>query len=59
MLSQRLTVNENDQSGTLTIRADPGNLPELIALAEELGMRSTVTTEGTIYQLTPPPPDPS
>lgn len=62
MLTQRLRTNQATQEGTLTIECQPGNLAELIGLAEELSLRMNVTTEGAIHVLNdpaengPPPP---
>ena len=55
-LIQQLTQNERDMSGQLVVRAEPGNLAELIALATELQHRPDVVTNGTITQLPPAPP---
>lgn len=43
-----------DGSAVLMIAADPVSLAELIGLAEELGLRSTVRTEGPIHRLNDP-----
>lgn len=56
MIIQQLTQNEVNMSGTLTVRAEPGNLAELNALALELQHRPNVRTDGTITELPPPPP---
>lgn len=48
MLTQQLTGNPSDMSGKLEIVAEPGALAELQGLAEELKLRSNITTNGTI-----------
>lgn len=53
MISQRLIYNA-DGSADLLIRAEPAALAELIGLAEELNLRSTVRTEGPIHRLNDP-----
>lgn len=50
MLTQRLTHRE-DGSAVLTIEAEPIAMPELLGLAEELNLRSTILTQGSIHQL--------
>lgn len=58
MLTQQLTGNPNDMSGKLEIVAGPGTLAELQGLAEELKLRSNITTNGTIQIVVPiPEPD--
>ena len=51
MLVQKLTVDERDYSGSLVIQASAGNAAELIGLAEELNLRESIRTEGTIHIL--------
>jgi hypothetical protein len=58
MLTQRLRTNVATQEGMLTIECDPGNLAELIGLAEELSLRMSITTEGPIHTLNEPPAPP-
>jgi hypothetical protein len=53
MLTQRLH-NNPDGSSVLVIQADPAGKAELIGLADELDLRSSVTTEGTIHHLNDP-----
>lgn len=53
MLTQRLETQQASNEGTLTITCPVGGLAELIGLAEELRLRSNVTTEGTIHHLDP------
>lgn len=53
MLTQRLTYNA-DGSADLVVRAEPASLAEIIGLAEELELRSTVTTEAPIHRLNDP-----
>jgi hypothetical protein len=53
MLTQRLETQQANNTGTLTIKCPVGGLAELIGLAEELRLRSNVTTEGTIHHLDP------
>lgn len=53
MLTQRL-VQHSDGSADLLIHAEPIGAPELIGLADELNLRSTIRTEGTIHILTNP-----
>lgn len=48
--------NESNQTGQLTIKADPGQLDALSILAAELSERDDITVEGPIH--TPPPPPP-
>lgn len=57
MIIQRITYNADD-SAELRITADPQAVPELMGLADELALRSNVTTEGEIHIL-PPAPDPT
>lgn len=54
MLTQRLVTHEESASGTLIITAGPGALPELLGLADELGLRPTIRTEGQIHRLNDP-----
>lgn len=59
MLSQRLIGDQNDMTGTLTITAEAGALPELMGLHEELKLRANITTLPTGMTLPsegPPPP---
>lgn len=56
MLSQQLTANMNDLSGTLVVTAGPAALAELQGLAGELALRDNVTTNGNITILKPEPP---
>ena len=51
MLTQKLTIDERNYSGQLVITANPGNAAELIGLAQELGLRESVQTEGEIHIL--------
>jgi hypothetical protein len=51
MLTQRLEADQATNSGKLTITCPVGGLAELMGLAEELRLRSTVITEGTIVQM--------
>jgi hypothetical protein len=53
MLTQRLIRVEGRQT-TLVITAGSVDEAELLGLAEELGLRSTVNTEGTIHHLNDP-----
>lgn len=53
MLTQRLTINK-DGSGALTITAPAAGRAELEALADELNLRASVYTEGTIHHLADP-----
>lgn len=48
MLSQQLTGDVRDTSGTLVITAEPGNLAELQDLAAELEQRPGMVTNGSI-----------
>jgi len=50
MLTQRLVHNAGG-GATLVIEADAAGIGELIGLAEELKLRSTVTTEGDLHVL--------
>jgi len=60
MLRQKLTADQNTNSGTITITAEAGNLAELLGLYEELGLRISIENESpeiTEMQTgTPPPP---
>lgn len=53
MISQRLNYNA-DGSADLVIHAETPGLVELIGLAEELKLRSTVETQGPIHRLNDP-----
>lgn len=53
MLTQRVHRN-SDGSSQLVIDATPESLAELLGLADELDLRSTVRTEGTIHWLNDP-----
>lgn len=55
MLTQRLTGNIETNVGTLVIAAASGQLPELLALAEELAERPNITADGNILEGSPPP----
>lgn len=57
-LSQQLTADLTELSGTLTITAAPNALAELQGLAEELALRPGMTTNGTINYNVPEPPVP-
>lgn len=56
MLSQRLEINQATNSGMLTITAAVGDsaMAELVGLADELNLRATIRTEGTIHHLNDP-----
>lgn len=56
MLSQQLTADMTELSGRLVITAGPGALVELQGLAQELGIRQNITTNGNLH-LNMPPPD--
>jgi hypothetical protein len=53
MLTQRLQYNP-DGSADLIVSADEAGMLELLGLAEELNLRSTVRTEGPIHILSDP-----
>jgi hypothetical protein len=53
MISQRV-VYHADGSADLTVHAEPIALAELVGLAEELNLRSTVRTESPIHHLNDP-----
>lgn len=53
MLVQRFQHNP-DGSADLIVSADEAGMPELIGLADELNLRSTVRTEGPIHVLNDP-----
>lgn len=53
MLTQRIVHNPDD-SACLIITAQPQAVPELLGLASELGLRSTIQTEGPIHILNDP-----
>lgn len=53
MLTQRITYNA-DGTASLTVAAEPVSVPELIGLADELALRSTVITNGPIHILNDP-----
>lgn len=55
MITQRL-IHKPDGSVTLIINAEPASVAEVVELARELDMRSTVTTEGPIHYMTHPHP---
>jgi len=60
MIIQKITEDQNLMTGTLVIRAEAPNLPELHSLWEELKLRPNVQTEGsviTLPQAPPPPPE--
>lgn len=57
MLRQQLTGDPTKMSGQLVITADPPALPELQSLAEELGLRANIITDGSIV-IAPPPIEP-
>lgn len=48
MIVQKLVQDQNLNSGTLTITAEPGHLAELVGLHEELRLRVNVDTQGTV-----------
>lgn len=48
MISQQLTGDARDTSGTLVITAGPGSLGELQDLAAELEQRPGMVTNGSI-----------
>lgn len=52
-LSQRVYRNA-DNSAYLVIQAETSAVPELLALADELDQRSTMTTQGPIHLLNDP-----
>jgi len=56
MITQQITQDETNLSGTLTITAEPGYLAELQAVFIELSSRENVVTNGTVTIL--PPADP-
>lgn len=66
MLTQRVYRNA-DGTAYLVVQAEVAAVPELLGLADELALRSTVTTEGPIHLLNdpagngpdqqPPPPE--
>ncbi len=53
MLTQRVYRNA-DGSAYLVVQADVAAVPELLGLADELALRSTVQTEGPIHLLNDP-----
>lgn len=53
MLTQRV-IHNPDGTAALVITAEPVAVPELVALAEELNLRSTIQTEGPIHILNDP-----
>lgn len=53
MLTQRITYNA-DGTAVLTVKAEAVSMPELIGLADELNLRSTVITDGPIHILNDP-----
>lgn len=53
MITQRMNYNA-DGSAVLMIQAEPVSVPELIGLAEELNLRSTVRTDAPIHRLNDP-----
>lgn len=53
VLTQRV-IRKADGSSQLVIDAEPQALAELLGLADELNLRSTVTTEGPIHILNDP-----
>jgi hypothetical protein len=55
MLTQQMSADMTALSGTLSVTCPAGGLAELIGLAQELELRSNVTTNGTINYNTPPP----
>jgi hypothetical protein len=55
MLVQRLIRNIPKNTAALIIEADDlAAIPELLGLADELNLRSTIRTEGTIHHLNDP-----
>lgn len=52
----QVSDNEQNQTGTITVKADPGELDDLLVLAHELAARPDMQVEGPIH--TPPPPPP-
>lgn len=58
MLRQQLTAKPEDMSGQLIITAAPGALVELQGLAQELALRPTIETDGSITIVTPMPDPP-
>lgn len=54
MLTQRVIITDQGSKGQLYITCEAGGLAELLALADELELRSTITTEGTIHHLNDP-----
>lgn len=55
-MRMQVTDNEQDQTGKITIKADPGELDKLLVLAHELAERDDITVEGPIHVPPPPPP---
>lgn len=53
MITQRITYN-NDGTAVLTISAQPSARAELQGLADELALRSNVSTEGPIHLMNDP-----
>lgn len=53
MLQQRLQGDRSNHTGTLTITAGIGALPELEALKEELGLRMNIESMPTEIKLPP------
>jgi hypothetical protein len=61
MLTQQLVGDQGDNTGTLTIVAPVGALPELMSLMEELKLRANITTNGPVIRtvdVPTMPPDP-
>jgi hypothetical protein len=58
MITQRITEDQNLNTGTLVITAAEGNLAELHGLWEELKLRMNVSTEPSIIKLEDAPPPP-
>jgi hypothetical protein len=50
MMTQQLTGDQNDNTGTLVITCPAGGLPELMGLMEELKLRPNVKTNGPMIK---------